>query len=342
MNRSHLVLALVILFLTIPLMLVLFISFGQDEITPNDEFFVVSKGPSPEINVTSWELTVDGFVVNNLSFSYDNFTALDNRTVTATLKCVEGPFGRAEWQGVPLVDILDMANVTPGAKEVIFHAADGYTSSLTLEDAREEDVLLAYTMNGEVLPRDHGYPLRLVAPDKLGYKWVKWIVRIEVVDYDHKGYWESRGWNDDAELSTFTDWGVHAILLSVGFILGGLALISGYKGSKGSTIFRRLPAFVTPKFHKIVSVIYLVTLLMVFLYWAYVTYTNRGALFYSVHGILALVVIILHGIGGVTGKKDARKSKMVRALHGNINLFAFVIYGGAILTGIIRAYGTGL
>jgi len=342
MNRPKLFFALVILLLLIPLILVLFISFGQDQITPNDEFFVTSKGPSPKVNVTSWELVVDGLVENRLNFSYEDLTSEENRTVTATLKCVEGPFGRAEWKGVTLASILRLAGVGNGTKEVVFHAADGFSSSLTLEDAMDEDMLLAYLMNGEVLPVDHGFPLRLVAPGKLGYKWVKWIVRIELVDYDHKGYWESRGWDDDAELSSFTDWGFHAILLSLGFVFGGLALVSGYKGSKAATIFRRLPDFVTSRFHRLCSLAYLVTLFAVFLLWAYLTYVNRGDLFYTSHGMLALAVIVLHAIGGITGRREILGRRPSRENHGYINLFAFALYGGAILTGILRAYGTGL
>ncbi|MFW9990178.1 MAG: molybdopterin-dependent oxidoreductase [Candidatus Odinarchaeota archaeon] len=74
-----------------------------------------------------------------------------------------------------------------------FYAADDYNSSLTIEEATENDVLLAYEMNSEVLPPEHRFPIRVVAPNQLGYKWVKWVVRIEIVNYDYKGYWESRG-----------------------------------------------------------------------------------------------------------------------------------------------------
>ena len=340
MDKSELKLAAIITILLLPLVLVVFISFGQGGITSNEDFFVLSKGPTPQIDIDKWELEVLGMVENNLTLSYHNITSMDNKTVTALLKCVEGPWGRAEWRGVPLRDILALANVSEGAQEVVFHAADGYSSSITMEDAMNPDYLLAFEMNGETLPADHGYPLRLVAPGKYGYKWVKWIVSIEVVSEDHKGFWESRGWDDDADLSTFTDWGTHALLLSVGFVFGGLAMVSGYKGSRYGSLLKGLPEFVDRKFHKIMSYLYIVSLFGIFLYWAIVTYQNRGAVFYTVHGLLALSVILIHAFGGATGKW--LKGKRMQDVHSNLNLFAFVLYTGAIITGVLRAYGTGL
>lgn len=340
MDKANLVFIFIIFLLFIPIISVGINTLKSDEITPNDEFFTISITSIPRINGSSWQLLVDGLVDNQLELSYENITSLPKETVTATLKCVEGPAGRATWLGVRLKTLLDLAMVQAGAKEVVFHAADGFSSSLTIDDASVDDVLLAYEMNGETLPVDHGYPLRLVAPGKAGYKWVKWITHIELVDYDYKGYWESRGWDDDADLATVSDWILHASLLSVGFIFGGLALISGYKRSGISKTLKQFPSFINAKFHKYVSIIYLIILFCVFIYWAYTTYLNRGNLFYTGHGILALIVIILHGVGGISGIHKFAKFKSTKSIHRNANFFGFVLYAGVILTGLFLAYGT--
>ena len=340
MNQANLLFIFIIILLFIPIISVTINALRQDEITPNDEFFILSISDTPEINVASWQLLVDGLVDNQLKLTYENITSLPKKTVTATLKCVEGPAGRAVWSGVRLKSILDLASVQADVKEVVFYAADGFSSSLTLEDATSEDVILAYEMNGEILPTDHGYPIQLVVPGKAGYKWVKWITHIELVDYDYKGYWESRGWDDEADLTTFSDWIFHASLLSIGFIFGGLSLISGYKRSGLGKSLQKLPSFINAKFHKYVSLIYIGLLFCVFIYWAYTIYSYRGNLFYTGHGILAGLVIILHVVGGITGIHKLTKYKLTKSVHRNANLFGFMLYTIVILTGLVLAYGT--
>ena len=93
-----------------------------------------------------------------------------------------------------------MAGVKAGAKEVVFYASDGFSSSLTIERALHPTTLLALQANGTVLTYGNGYPYRLVVPCKWGYKWVRWIVEIEVVDYDYKGTYESWGFSDEADI----------------------------------------------------------------------------------------------------------------------------------------------
>ena len=86
-----------------------------------------------------------------------------------------------------------------GADNVVFSSPGGYTTSLTIADIEESDPLLAYEVNGEILPKNQGYPVRLVVPDKLGYKWIKWVTGIEVIAGEYKGYWESRGYSNEAD-----------------------------------------------------------------------------------------------------------------------------------------------
>jgi len=115
------------------------------------------------------------------------------------LNCVEGWSVDILWEGVRLVDLLEQAEYDKGAKVVIFRCYDGYSTSLPLEFVVDRDLLLAYKMNGIDLPAERGFPFQVVAEDKFGYKWAKWVTSIEVSDDESfKGYWESRGYNNDA------------------------------------------------------------------------------------------------------------------------------------------------
>jgi len=167
------------------------------EITPLEDFFVVDLGIKPDIDIAEWRLEVTGLVDNPLILTYEDILEYPSVTQVTHLQCVMAGFeGTGEWTGVPLKYILEKAGYQESVVSVIFYAADEYTSSIDLETALQEDTILAYKINGVTLPEEHGYPLRLVIPDKLGYKWVKWIVKIELVDYEYEGYWESRGYSN--------------------------------------------------------------------------------------------------------------------------------------------------
>ncbi len=307
---------------------------SQSEITPNDEFFIVDIGASPQIDVEYWRLSVDGLVENDLSLTYDEILAFSSKSEIVTLKCVDGPTGTADWKGVKLSIILDMAGILDNATEVVFYAADDYSSSLTLEDALQDDVILAYEMNGEVLPVDHGYPLRLVAPGKYGYKWVKWITHIEVVGYDYKGFWESRGWNDEADI--LMDWGQHSVFLTLSAYFGTLALLSGFRFSKRVEFWEKIPSMYTRKFHIITSVIYYGSLLSVSIYWAWTSYERKGSFPNLPHGYLAVIVIVLAMAGIVSGALMKKfKADEIRLFHFSVNILGYLLLLGAILTGLI-------
>jgi hypothetical protein len=309
-------------------------------ITPNDEFFKLSIGPSPDINIDAWELLITGLVDEQLNFTYDEIISFPEVSAVVTLKCVSGPFGTAEWTGIRLNYILDQAGIHSNATEVVFHAADGYSSSLTVEDAMRDDIILAYEMNGETLPKDHGFPVRLVVPDKYGYKWVKWITEIEVIDYDYKGYWESRGWNDDADITPLSQWWPHALLLTIATFFGALAAVSGLKFSKHSTFWRELPF--SRKTISFVTFMYYAILFPVFFAWIIIYYNYHGTVFETNHGLLALAIIILHSIGGVTGYAIRKGKKKLRPIHLFTNLLGFMLMLGAIGTGLILVLGSGV
>jgi DMSO/TMAO reductase YedYZ molybdopterin-dependent catalytic subunit len=113
------------------------------------------------------------------------------------LDCVEGWSAKIHWRGVLVRDLLDAAGVSPEARSVVFSAADGYTTSYPVEYFYDNDIILAYQMNGVTLPPERGFPFQLVAEDKWGYKWCKWVTGIELTsDADPGGFWEDRGYSN--------------------------------------------------------------------------------------------------------------------------------------------------
>jgi hypothetical protein len=232
-----------------------------------------------------------------------------------------------------------MAGVKHGAVDIVFYGADGYTSSLDWPTENTSDVLLAYGMNGVPLPPDQGYPLRIVAQNELGYKWVKWVYRIDVVGYAYRGYWESRGWSDNAQIAAPTDWRLHAMLLSISFIFGGLAAISGVKLSPTMTDFKNLPKFVSRRFHIIVSLLFVSSATIFFTYWVVSTLIPRGAVFYELHGIVGLISIGLIIVGSAKSVSYLRHSQVKPTWHGRVSLYGFVLFLLNILLGFALTAG---
>ena len=156
-----------------------------------------------QIDAQTYTLTIDGVVDEPKTMTLKDvleYPFLDRSNV---MYCVEGWSWSADWRGIAVRDLLAEVEPKPEAKRVIFYAADGYSSSFPIEELNESDAFfLAYMANGEFLPEKEGYPVRLVAEGKWGYKWVKWVTRIEVTENaDHLGYWESYGYPDDADVS---------------------------------------------------------------------------------------------------------------------------------------------
>jgi DMSO/TMAO reductase YedYZ molybdopterin-dependent catalytic subunit len=169
-------------------------------ITPNDEFYVVTKNlVDPRVAKDRWRLEVRGLVDRERTYRFEELAALGPVTQETTLECISNPIGgglmsNAEWRGVRLRTLLEEARPRENARWVLFHAADGYTHSTPLEKALEESKLLAYEMNGEPLPDRHGFPVRLLHPGGYGELSVKWIDRIEVGSEQVEGYYERQGW----------------------------------------------------------------------------------------------------------------------------------------------------
>jgi DMSO/TMAO reductase YedYZ molybdopterin-dependent catalytic subunit len=155
------------------------------------------------IDKDTYVLTVDGLVDNPLSLTYADLQSLPMESRLVKLNCVEGWSFTAKWTGPTLASIFEQAGVQPGAKTVIFHTADdssGFTS-LDLDYILGNRTIIALKLNDITLPADRGFPFQVVAEGKFGYKWAKWVQSIELSSQDFSGYWEERGYNNNADIN---------------------------------------------------------------------------------------------------------------------------------------------
>ncbi len=175
--------------------------YEGEDLSSVDDFRENSiKGPQT-VSLEGYTLKVSGLVDNPLALSYEQVLERDSYSKVVTLHCVEGWDATILWEGVLLDDLFKEALVKDSAVIAIFHAADGYTSSLPVAYLKDKQILLAYKMNGEDVPRERGFPFVVVAEAKWGYKWVKWVTEIELSnDPDYKGYWESFGYSNNGDL----------------------------------------------------------------------------------------------------------------------------------------------
>ena len=174
---------------------------GKD-LSSIDDFFENSiKGPQ-YINGENYTLTVTGLVNNELQLTYNKaINGYNHYEKIVTLNCVEGWSVTLLWEGILIKDLIATAGVNTNATTVIFYAYDGYSTSLPLNYIIDNNIMIAYKMNNVTLPPERGYPFQLVAESKWGYKWIKWIVAIELSDNpDYRGYWEMRGYSNNADL----------------------------------------------------------------------------------------------------------------------------------------------
>jgi len=190
-------------------------------LTPNESFYVRGHFHVPEVQRESYRLSVEGAVQSPLSITYDELRKLPAKTIVATLECAGnnriflvptkpgaqwelGAVGNAEWTGVPLATLLKRAGFSTKAREVVFEGADHgvppeipappapitYNRSIPLDKALD-DVMIAYAMNGEDLPQDHGFPVRAIVPGHYGMASVKWLTHIRVLEEPFPGYWQT-------------------------------------------------------------------------------------------------------------------------------------------------------
>jgi DMSO/TMAO reductase YedYZ molybdopterin-dependent catalytic subunit len=175
---------------------------GKDLSSINDFHENSILGPQ-HINESDYRLTVTGLTkTTKVSIYREVLDHHQHYSKVVTLFCVEGWDVTLKWDGVLVRDLINEAGADPRANTVIFHAHDGYTTSFPLSYVMDNDILMAYAMNNVTLPAERGYPFELVAENKWGYKWIKWIEEIELSnDPTYKGYWEQRGYSNSGDLN---------------------------------------------------------------------------------------------------------------------------------------------
>ena len=179
-----------------------------NEITPNDEFYVVTKNLiDPTIDAGGWSLKIDGEVSSSLSLSYQELLARQQTDQYVTFECVSNEVGgglisNAKWSGIPLSTLLSEAGVAQDAGYCVFVCEDGYTEGIPVAKALAPGTILALSMNGQPLPQSHGFPARVVVPGLYGMFSAKWVNRITLVKGGYEGYWQQKGWTNSGEIST--------------------------------------------------------------------------------------------------------------------------------------------
>ncbi|MBT5503798.1 molybdopterin-dependent oxidoreductase [Candidatus Falkowbacteria bacterium] len=159
------------------------------------------KGPQ-YIDKESYQLKIKGLNNEKTDYNYDEI--VDNNQSykkVVTLNCVEGWSVDILWEGFLMKDFISREKIPEEFNTVIFRAYDGYSTSFPIEYIYDNNIMIAYKMNGLELPPERGFPFQLVAETKFGYKWIKWITEIEFSDDEnYQGYWESRGYSNDGDL----------------------------------------------------------------------------------------------------------------------------------------------
>ncbi len=181
----------------------------DSEVTPNDNFYRIDTNIIvPSVDANSWRLNIRGLVKNGpMQFTYDELKAMPSIAEYATLECIsdkiEGDLiSTAYWKGVPLKSLLEKAQVLPQAIYIVFRCVDGYDVGIPLDRGLMDGTILAYEMNGVALPTEHGYPVRAIVPGLYGMMNAKWITEIELVDRVYEGFWQRRGWANNAKYQT--------------------------------------------------------------------------------------------------------------------------------------------
>lgn len=155
----------------------------------------------PEINLKTYTLTINGEVENPQKLTWQDIEKLPKTKTIIDFHCVEGwSVLNCEWEGIPFKQIIDMAKPKQNAKNVTFECADGYTTSLTINELLENNAILATKLNGKKLEKGTGAPIRLIIENRYAYKNAMWITKIKFTKEKELGYWEKRGYSDTADI----------------------------------------------------------------------------------------------------------------------------------------------
>lgn len=244
-------------------------------ITPIDRFFVRCHTFTPQPpNLMDWRLKLDGVVNQPLSLTMEDLKKLPRVELVGVLECAGngrgfyqphvpgtqwafGSVGNGRWAGVRFRDVLEKAGLKDSAKEILFDGADvplgkmqDFRRTIPVKKALDPDTLLAYEMNGDALPVEHGYPLRLIVPGWAGDSWVKWLQHIEVLDHEFDGFWMKVAYRhptqpvapgtavEPSEMVPVTDLNVKSVIATplAGWIKPGKVRISGTAWSNASPV----------------------------------------------------------------------------------------------------------
>ncbi|MBV9782481.1 MAG: sulfite oxidase-like oxidoreductase [Acidisphaera sp.] len=177
---------------------------GADRLPPGQRLVkdwpVLDLGEQPAVPPEKFRLDLDGAVAHPLSLSWDEFMALPQAESVSDMHCVT-QWSRYDntWTGVSARVLLERVKPRPDAQHVIFHAYDGYTTNVRLEQFDQPDVFLVHSWEGKPIDRRHGGPLRVLIPRLYLWKSAKWIRRVEFTAADRPGFWEVRGYNNNAD-----------------------------------------------------------------------------------------------------------------------------------------------
>lgn len=170
---------------------------GQKQV---NNFPILDLGIKPEISLSDWRLRVFGLVSQEVKLNWSQFTEMPQITDVSDFHCVtRWSQLDMDWQGVRVRDILSLAEPLEHAHFATMHSCDGYTTNLPLEALLDDDVLLAHSVFGQPLAREHGGPVRMIVPKRYAWKGAKWIKAIELHEHDKRGFWEVRGYHNDAD-----------------------------------------------------------------------------------------------------------------------------------------------
>lgn len=181
----------------------LYEEFSDERLPPGqrltDRFPVLSKGDTPAVDPAEWRFEAWGAVDEELDLTFEQFQELPSETQIQDFHCVTGwsKFD-CEFTGVTFPTLAERVGVHDDVTHVMFHAFDGYTTGLTIEECMRDEVMFVWGYDGEALPADHGGPLRAVTPHKYAYKGAKWVSGVEFLTEGERGYWERRGYSDSA------------------------------------------------------------------------------------------------------------------------------------------------
>lgn len=180
----------------------------RNEITPNGEFYRIDINTMPPaIDEEDWQLEITGLVDNPMKLTLEELRTRPAISQYLTLACISNRIGgdlisTALWTGLRLKDLLAEAGLQSRAQALYIQAEDGFYETVVMDDIQDDRTLLVYAMNGQPLPRKHGFPLRIYIPNRYGMKQPKWITRMEAVTGEPSGYWVDRGWSQTAFMQT--------------------------------------------------------------------------------------------------------------------------------------------